>query len=277
MLVGMLPGTQQPGPVALTIAGFDPSSGAGVTADLAVFAAHGIFGLSAITSLTVQSTVGVQRVDAVAADLLAQTLSCLQDDLPPAGIKIGMLGDEPQVAAVVAYLLSLPPDIPIVLDPVLQSTSGALLLSAGGRDLLERELVPLVHVITPNATELSLLAALPCNTDVEIRTAADSLSQRYDGLAILCTGGDRPQPDDLLLHNGVWTVLPGQHIETRATHGTGCALSSALLCGLLQGQDLVTAARNAKHYVAQAMQLATPRGAGKGPMHLLWPMTRHQL
>ncbi len=271
----MILGTYQVAPTALTIAGFDPSSGAGITADLAVFAAHGLFGTSAITALTVQSTVGVQRVEPIAGDLLAETLACLEADLPPAAIKIGMLGGDPQVAAVTAYLQSLQRKIPIVLDPVLQSSSGAPLLSQAGRLRMQDELIPLVSVITPNATELSILAGMPCVSDEDIRSAAGALASRYPTLTILCTGGDRPKPDDLLLHNRVWTVLEGKHIATRATHGTGCALSSALLCGLLQGIDMPAAAQAAKEYVVQAMLRATPHGSGRGPMHLLWPVSQH--
>jgi hydroxymethylpyrimidine/phosphomethylpyrimidine kinase len=271
----MVLGTQQAGPIALTIAGFDPSSGAGITADLAVFAAHALFGTSTITALTVQSTVGVRHVEPMSADMLAETLSCLEADLPPAGIKIGMLGGEPAVAAVATYLKHLQRHVPIVLDPILQSTSGATLLSEAGRICLQVELLPLVTVITPNAAELSILSGLPCGRDNEIRAAAEYMVTRHHHLSILCTGGDRTKPDDLLLHNGIWTVLEGEHIATNATHGTGCALSSALLCGLIQGMDMPSAAAAAKHYVAQAMLRATPRGRGKSPMHLLWPISRH--
>jgi hydroxymethylpyrimidine/phosphomethylpyrimidine kinase len=265
--------TQPAGPTALTIAGYDPSSGAGITADLAVFAAHGIFGTSAITALTVQSTIGVRRVEPVAADVLAETLACLEADLPPAGIKIGMLGGEVQVAAVVTYLAGLQRSMPIVLDPVLQSSSGAPLLSEAGRECLKRDLLPLVTVVTPNSAELAILTGMPCGTQDEIRRASELLAGSYPKLSILCTGGDRPKPDDLLLHNGGWTVLAGEHIATSATHGTGCALSSALLCGLLQGNELPASAIAAKAYVAQAMVRATRRGAGRGPMNLLWPIS----
>jgi hydroxymethylpyrimidine/phosphomethylpyrimidine kinase len=267
--------TQHAGPTALTVAGFDPSSGAGITADLAVFAAHSIFATSAITALTVQSTVGVRRVEPVTADILAETLACLEDDLPADGIKIGMLGGESQTAVVVEYLQGLKRPLPVVLDPVLQSSSGAALLSEAGLKRLQQDLLPLVTVVTPNAIELSILTGMPCDTTDAIRAACETLASRYPGLAVLCTSGDRPKPDDLLLHTGVWTVLAGEHIATRATHGTGCALSSALLCGLLQRHDLPSAAAAAKIYVAQAMVRATQRGAGRGPMNLLWPISQH--
>jgi hydroxymethylpyrimidine/phosphomethylpyrimidine kinase len=266
------------GPVALTIAGFDPSSGAGITADLSVFAAHGIFGTSAITALTVQSTVGVRRSQPVDPQLLSDTLACLLEDLPPAGIKIGMLGGAEQVRVVAAYLRQVRTHglhMPVVLDTVLRSSSGADLLGAVGLLALKDELLPVVDCITPNTDELALITGQPCGTDAQIEEAARSLRERYSGLTVLATGGHRSKPDDLLFHGDTVSILAGEHIETRATHGTGCALSSALLCGLVDGQSYPDAARAAKRYVARAMQTAMPRGRGKGPMNLLWPIAGH--
>ena len=264
--------TDTPPPTALTIAGFDPSSGAGITADLAVFAAHSVFGTAAITALTVQSTLGVRRVEPVSPEILAQTLTELQADLPPAGIKIGMLGGLPQVRAVVDFLRGLAQRPVVVLDPVLCSSSGKALLDDAGTAALIEYLLPLVDAITPNTEELAVLTGLPCSTEAEIRYAAESLVAKHPSLTIVATGGHRPKPDDLLLSRGEWTTLPGEWIETRATHGTGCAFSSALLCGRLAGQDWAAAAMAAKVYVAEAMRRATPRGAGRGPMRLDWPL-----
>jgi len=259
---------------ALTIAGFDPSSGAGITADLQVFAAHGIFGTSAITALTVQSTVGVQRVQPVDAIILKETLGMLHEDLPPDGIKIGMLGGVAQVAVVTDYLRSLKGNRPIVvLDPVIRSSSGALLLEEAGFRMLREELLPLVDVITPNVGELMLLAETSGENEATIQAAAKPLAQSAE-VSIVVTGGDRAKPDDLVWANGAWTRLEGEHIETTATHGTGCAFSSALLCGMLQGGTLVESAKAAKAYVAEAMRAAIPHGSGKGPINLLWPIQK---
>ncbi|SEB37824.1 bifunctional hydroxymethylpyrimidine kinase/phosphomethylpyrimidine kinase [Terriglobus roseus] len=259
-------------PTALTLAGFDPSSGAGITADLAVFAAHRVFGTAAITALTVQSTVGVRRVELVMPELLSQTLTELWADLPPAGIKIGMLGGLQQVRCVVEFLESLPWRPLVVLDPVLRSSSGRALLEDEGIRALVEELLPLIDAMTPNTEELAVLSGLPCETEEGIHDAAESLARKHPNLVIVATGGHRPKPDDLLLAGGIWTTLPGDRIETSATHGTGCAFSSALLCGRLAGQNWPDAAAAAKAYVAQAMRTATPRGAGRGPMNLLWPI-----
>ena len=241
----------------LTIAGFDPSSGAGVTADLAVFAAHGLFGTSCITALTVQNTAGVAAVHAVDGAVVRATLDCLWDDLPPSGIKIGMLATVACVEAVAGFLESLPRRPLVVLDPVLRSTSGRELLNPAGVEAMRRRLLSLVDWVTPNAAELAVLG--------------DAVLD-WPGLAVMVTGGDREPPDDLVRIGGVDTWLPGERVETTSTHGTGCALSSALLARLVLGDEPLVAARAAKAYVAEAMRRATPLGRGRGPMHHLWTL-----
>ena len=258
---------------ALTIAGFDPSSGAGITADLQVFAAHHVFGTSAITALTVQSTRGVFRTAPVAAAILRETLQALQDDLPPDGIKIGMLGSADAVREVIRYLRSTPASR-VVLDPVIRSSSGAPLLDAEGLDLVRTELLPLVTVATPNVAELQLLTGTTCPEGTSQQKAAETLAAEH-GCAIVITGGDLVQPVDRVYEDGQWTLLAGGHIRSNATHGTGCAFSSAMLCGLLHGESITAAAAAAKAYVANAILTARPRGHGKGPMNLLWPIVGH--
>lgn len=264
----MLPGNR----TALTIAGFDPSSGAGITADLQVFAAHGIFGTSAITALTVQNTMGVRAVSVVDAPVLHHTLATLEEDLPPQGIKLGMLGGAAQVEAVIAYLCSIRERKPwVVLDPVLRSSSGAELLEEHAVELLREHLLPMVDAVTPNVQELAVLTGDACSTEEEIAAAARKLSAV--ARCVVVTGGDRTVPNDHVFIGDSTNVLEGEHITTQATHGTGCAFSSAMLCGLMQGKTAVEAAHSAKQYVAQAMRLAIPRGRGRGPMHLLWPVS----
>ncbi len=241
----------------LTIAGFDPSSGAGVTADLAVFAAHGLFGTSCITALTVQNTLGVASVHPVDGAVVRATLEHLWDDLPPVGIKIGMLATAGCVEAVAGFLESLAERPVVVLDPVLRSTSGRDLLDAEGVTALRRRLLPLVDWVTPNGAELSVLGD-------------DVLGQ--PGLAVMVTGGDRESPDDLVVMGEMETWLPGVRVETTSTHGTGCALSSALLARLVVGDRPLAAARGAKAYVAEAMRRAAPLGRGHGPMNHLWTL-----
>jgi hydroxymethylpyrimidine/phosphomethylpyrimidine kinase len=260
----------------LTIAGFDPSSGAGITADLMVFAAHGLFGTSCVTNLTVQSTVGVAATHTVASDIVRATLECLNSDLPPAGIKIGMLSSEAIVVAVANFLACLRTDghaIPVVLDPVLRSSSGRELLDPAGLALLQSRLIPLVDWITPNLDELGILTGQAIQSRADLVPASQILQKLGDSLNIVATGGHLDPPDDLLLTaSGETHWLPGEHIRSNSTHGTGCALSSALLCELVLGQQPQAAALAAKQYVAEAIRSATPIGSGNGPLNHLWPL-----
>jgi hydroxymethylpyrimidine/phosphomethylpyrimidine kinase len=266
----------------LTIAGFDPSSGAGVTADLMVFAAHGLFGTSAITSLTVQSTVGVAASHPVDARLVLGTLRCLEQDLPAAGVKLGMLATAPVVEAVADFLAEVRGrrDVVVVLDPVLRSSSGRELLDAAGVEQLRDRLLPLVDWVTPNLDELALLTGRPIAGRGEMAEAAALLQEtivRLGGRAhVLAKGGhlaEQAASDDLLLpRDGETYWLAGERIATRSTHGTGCALSSALLSRVVLGDAPFAAAEAAKRYVEGALRSAVPLGQGRGPMYHLWPL-----
>lgn len=262
----------------LTIAGFDPSSGAGITADLAVIAAHGFFGTSAITALTVQSTIGVKASHVVSAQILDETLDYLLQDLPPVGIKLGMLGSFGNVQAVVEHLKRLRETgrpLQVVLDPVVRSSSGRELLSREGLDRMEAELIPLVDWVTPNLDELRLLSGIAVETSEEVEAAVDLLQQRYECISVVGKGGHLDAADDYVaLADGRREWMRGEKIASRSTHGTGCAFSTALLCGLVSGADAMVAARRAKQFVSEAIRTAPGVGHGTGPMELLWPL-RH--
>jgi hydroxymethylpyrimidine/phosphomethylpyrimidine kinase len=265
--------------IALSIAGFDPSSGAGVTADLKTFASHGIFGTAAITNLTVQSTIGVEGFEPVSGPFLARTLEYLCADLPPTGIKIGMLGT-PDVASAVARFLQArhnrseaEPALPVVLDPALKSSSGRELYPTYGLETLHQRLLPQINWITPNWSELGVLAGTAVHSLAQAETAAAALARRHPHLHIVVTGGDAEPPTDLLrLPGGELHRFPGKRIKTNSTHGTGCAFSSALLCRLLLGDTPVAAIRAAKSFVTEAMLHAPGIGHGHGPLDLLWPL-----
>jgi len=264
--------------IALTIAGFDPSSGAGVTADLKVFAAHHLYGMACITALTVQSTLGVRRVEPVAPAIICETLECLQEDVGPAGLKLGMLATEAAVHEVAAFLVAAKiPREKIVLDPVIRSSSGKELLSAAGVARLRSELLARVGWVTPNLDELAVLIEAESVTRDEIPAAAAKLHRRAAeagnaDLHVLVTGGHLDRPDDFLrTPAGEEFWLKGERVETNATHGTGCAFSSALLCQLIKGKPAREAAEHAKAYVTAALKAAYPIGKGKGPMHHLFP------
>lgn len=262
----------------LTIAGYDPSSGAGATADLMVFAAHGLFGTSCITGLTVQSTVGVLASHPIDAKVVRETLNCLHADLPAAGIKIGMLGTAAVVATVADFLARLRVQgsrVPVVLDPVLRSSSGRELLDDEGMVLLRERLLPLVDWVTPNLYELGRLCGRPVSRRDKVPGAARALQHGVTGLNVLATGGDLDQPDDCVVTAaGDVRWLAGERIESNSTHGTGCALSSALLSRLVLGDRNFEAVQGAKEYVAEAIRRAESMGRGKGPVAHLWPLRR---
>jgi hydroxymethylpyrimidine/phosphomethylpyrimidine kinase len=293
-----LPSPRPPPPpplIALTIAGHDPSSGAGITADLQTFAAHGLFGTSAITALTVQSTLGVAATEPGSAALLRRTLDHLCDDLPPNGIKIGMLGSADITASVADFLASFRasscirnchpecsdgsasqgPIIPVVLDPVLHASSGAALITHEALAILTTRLLPELGWITPNWPELAALSAQPVATVEAAEAAMHLLGRRHPHLHIVATGGDHDPPTDLLrLPSGELHRFPGEHVSTTSTHGTGCAFSSALLSRLVLGDDPIAAVASAKYYVAGALRHAPGLGHGRGPLNLLWRLHR---
>jgi len=271
-------------PIALTIAGFDPSSGAGVTADLKSFSAFGIYGVACISAMTVQSTLGVRSVEPLSAILVRQTLQCLADDVGLSGIKIGMLGSSAVASEVASFLRAQSGSIArdrIVLDPVLRSSSGASLLDLDGVRVLREALLPQVGWITPNTDELAILTGADLTVSGQLRQeqipAASARLQEIaahqgnGSLNVLVTGGHLDRPDDFLLTAaGEQNWLPGEKVLTNATHGTGCAFSSALLCGLISGLGSVEAAAGAKAYVTEALRSAYPVGKGKGPMNHLF-------
>ena len=263
-------------PVAITIAGFDPGSGAGVTADLKTFSAHGIYGVACISALTVQSTQGVRAVEPVPASLVRATLDCLAEDVALAGVKIGMLGTSAVASEVVSFLKSQSSRIPrdrIVLDPVLRSTSGTPLIDANGVRIIRDELLHCVGWITPNIHELAVLSGEDPGTlrRDQVPAAATRLQQANAELGVVVTGGHLDQPDDFLFApTGEQTWIPGERIATNATHGTGCAFSTAMLCALISGLNPRDAVVSAKAYVTEALRTAYPVGKGKGPMNHLF-------
>lgn len=263
-------------PVALTIAGFDPGSGAGVTADLKTFAAHGIYGVACLSALTVQSTLGVRAVEPLSAGLVRATLECLVEDVALSGVKIGMLGSSVVTAEVVAFLRAQSSKIPrerIVLDPVLRSTSGTPLIDANGVRIIREELLHCVGWITPNIHELAILAGHDAKTlsRDQVPAAAARLREGNAELNVVVTGGHLDKPDDFLLSaSGEQIWLPGERITTTSTHGTGCAFSTAILCGLISGLNSNEVVASAKAYVTEALRCAYPVGKGQGPMNHLF-------
>lgn len=261
--------------VVWTIAGFDPGSGAGVTADIKTISALGCYGVSCVTALTVQNTLGVLRVEAIAAKTVRDTLQVLLDDFNPSAIKIGMLANAEIVDAVAGFLEAMAARrCRVVLDPILRSSSGAELLDPDGVRLLRSRLLPLASVVTPNRAEAAILAEVG---DADSEGLAQAL-RRLGAAAVVVTGGDASDGEDAECSRDVLAyslqsmecveTLSAPRIRSAATHGTGCAFSTAIACGLARGQSVPIAVTSAKAFVGRAISRAPGIGRGKGPMGL---------
>ena len=254
-------------PVVLSIAGFDPSSGAGVTADVQTIIAHRCYPVTCITALTVQTTQGVKRVEPVQAEIVRDTLRELAKDFRIAAVKIGMLGTG-EVATVVADFLRPAAFEHVVLDPILKSSSGADLIDESGRQIIRERLLPLAEVITPNLAEAEALVGSPVRDSKQIRNAASRLNA-LGARGVVITGGHREEAIDLLSLQGRMEEFHAEKIQSRSTHGTGCAFSTAIACELAKGNAVRDAVISAKRFVANAIRNAVPIGKGIGPLKLL--------
>src|SRR5579864_8692873 len=222
-------------PILLTIAGFDPSCGAGVAADLKTFAAHNCYGVAAVTALTVQSTQGVTAVHSTPAATLRAQLDALAADMNIAAVKIGMLAIKTNAAAV-AEFLDKHSFAHVVLDPIVKSSAGnAELLDAGGLKFLREELMKRASVITPNMDEAALLTGLEVKDLAGMKTAAQKLAE-MGAKAVVVTGGHLEKPTDVLFEGGAVETFEGDHVKSENTHGSGCTFSSAVAAQLACGQ-----------------------------------------
>jgi hydroxymethylpyrimidine/phosphomethylpyrimidine kinase len=271
-------------PVILTIAGFDPSSGAGVTADIKTIAAHGCYGVSCITAMTVQSTSGVKRVEAVDPALVTDTLQELVADLEIAAVHIGMLGTGEVARAVADFLKpigSAKGPLPnIVLDPILKSSSGADLLDPAGIRILIERLVPLADVVTPNVDEAAMITGMKRVEELaEMRAAAAKLHE-MGASAVVVTGGHLEKAMDLLsftTKRGIeQEVFKAERQRSKSTHGTGCAFATAMACHLALDRGPAEATLLAKTYVTAAISNGQPLGKGIGPVHHLYRMSQQR-
>jgi hydroxymethylpyrimidine/phosphomethylpyrimidine kinase len=253
-------------PRLLSIAGSDPSGGAGIQADLKTFAAHGAYGMSVVTAITAQSTTGVLAVETLAAELVERQLRAVLDDIGVDGVKVGMLGSAAVVSRVARALGAIERGVPVVVDPVLRASDGTALLGAGGLEPLIEELLPRAAVITPNRAEAGKLLGRPVVSAADAEEAALELSAR--GPAALVTGGDADEEDvvDVLAAAGRITRFQERRLRTRSTHGTGCTLSSALAVLLAGGADLDRAVERAIAYVRRAMAPGLDLGHGRAPL-----------
>ncbi|MEO0821935.1 MAG: bifunctional hydroxymethylpyrimidine kinase/phosphomethylpyrimidine kinase [Pseudomonadota bacterium] len=263
-------------PTVLSIAGSDPSGGAGIQADLKAISANRAYGMAALTALTAQNTTGVTGVHLVPAAFVADQIDAVFADIRVDAVKIGMVATA-EIAEAVADAIARHRPAAVVLDPVMVAKGGASLLAEDAVAALRKRLVPLADVLTPNLPELAALLEIPApGSRAEMAEAAARLRTEGPG-AVLLKGGHlsgEESPDLLATTEGdLW--LEGPRHDTRNTHGTGCTLSAALAARLALGEDLATAARNAKDYVAGAIAAAGTLGVGHGHgpthhFHALW-------
>jgi len=254
----------------LIIAGSDSSAGAGIQADLKTAQALGCYAQTAITAVTAQNTRGVGAVHLVPPEIVAAQIEACLSDIGADAIKIGMLGSAKVVKAVAEVLRKHARKIPIVLDPVMVSTSGHSLLAANAVAALTKELFPLATLVTPNIPETKALTNLSSSKRNDAETAGRQLIAMGAGAALIKGGhATRATIDDVMVWKGGVEVYAFPRIKTKHTHGTGCTLSTAIACGLAQGLSLPLATGRAREYVQHAIETAPGLGKGHGPLNHL--------
>ncbi len=259
--------------VALTIAGSDPSGGAGLQADLKTFHQHRVYGTSVLTLVTVQNTRGVERVEVLDPQLVVQQLAAVVQDIPPGAAKTGALGSAEVVEAIAASAAEL--DCPLVVDPVMISKHGAPLLDEPAREALRRALLPRATLVTPNADEAAWLSGRDVTSRRGVLDAAKAIAD-LGAWAVLIKGGHVPGPEavDLLYANGHVHELSAPRIDTPHTHGTGCTYSAAITARLALGEPLMAAVSEAKGWLTEALLSPPQVGRGIGPVNHLTRVSR---
>jgi hydroxymethylpyrimidine/phosphomethylpyrimidine kinase len=255
---------------ALTIAGSDSGGGAGIQADLKTFAAHGVFGTSAITAITAQNTLGVTRYETVSADLVTAQIEAVVSDIGADACKTGMLANAAIVEAVAAAVRAL--DIPLlVVDPVMIAKSGDSLVGDDAVAMVRTELLPVAFAVTPNIPEAEVLAGMTIRSDADRREAARRIAA-HGASAVVIKGGHLPTADivDLVYDRHTFTEFRHERVAGRHTHGTGCTFASAIASHLALGRSLLDAVPLAQRYVAGAIRHAPDLGRGHGPMDHFW-------
>ena len=251
---------------ALTIAGSDSGAGAGIQADLKTFAAHGVYGTSAITAITAQNTIGVTAVLAVHSNLVGAQIDAIIADIGAHAVKTGMLANT-AVIEIVAEKIRQHRLINIVVDPVMVATSGDLLIEKSAVAALRNKLIPLARIVTPNIPEAEVLAGMKLRGADEIREAAMRIVE-MGAKTVLIKGGHLKGPAVDFFYDGKkFAALNAPRIRSKNTHGTGCTLSAAIAAGLAKGHPLETAVANAKRYITEALRHGYRIGSGHSPVH----------
>ena len=250
---------------ALTIAGSDSSGGAGIQADLKTMTAHGVYGMSAVTALTAQNTMGVTDILAVPPAFLAAQLDAVFADIPPDAVKIGMVADAALIH-VIAEKLDEYDAKNVIVDPVMVATSGARLISEDAVEALVSELLPRAALITPNIPEAEVLADMAITDRTAMTAAAARIHERTHAAVLMKGGHSIDDANDLLVDDTGARWFEGRRIATSNTHGTGCTLSSAIASNLARGIDTDTAVAQAKAYLSGALAAGLDLGHGSGPL-----------
>jgi hydroxymethylpyrimidine/phosphomethylpyrimidine kinase len=254
-----------PEPVLLTIAGFDPSGGAGIVADLKTFAAHGCYGVAAITAITVQNTQSVDDVHPAEPRVLKECLRALFTDTGIKAVKVGMLATRAN-ATVIHEVLEANPGLPSVLDPLVRSTSGYDLIDAPGLEFVRDRLLRQASVVTPNLHEAAALTGMTVQNLEEMKTAAQKLLD-LGARAVVVTGGHLERPMDVFADGSGLQTFAGDRVKPENIHGAGCTFSSAIAAHLGHGRQLAEAIVLAKAYVTEAIKKAYPVGSGRVPLN----------
>jgi hydroxymethylpyrimidine/phosphomethylpyrimidine kinase len=255
---------------ALTIAGSDSGGGAGIQADLKTFAAHGVYGTSAITAITAQNTLGVTSIVALPPEIVTAQIEAVASDIGVGAVKTGMLANRAIVRAVAAAIDAL--RLPfVVVDPVMVAKSGDRLLDDDAVAAMKSDLLGRAFVVTPNIPEAEVLAAMTIASPADTREAARRILALGPG-AVIVKGGHLGGPEviDLIYDGGAFHELRAPRIDSRHTHGTGCTFSAAITANLALGRSLRDAAERAKHYVTRAILHGLDIGHGHGPLDHFW-------
>ena len=256
---------------ALTIATSDSGGGAGIQADLKTFAAHKVFGLTVLSAITAQNTMEVTALECLSPETVAAQLKAIYDDIPVEAIKIGLLGNAANTRATVDFLAANFKGTPVVLDPVMVSTSGHVFLAAEAVEALKK-LIAISTIITPNIPEAEALSKMSISSNDERRAAAEAILKTGVKNVLIKGGhGSAPEADDYLLGETGETWFKAKRVETRNTHGTGCTLSSAIAANLALGESLISAVGKAKDYVSEGLRHSINLGRGPGPLNHFHP------
>lgn len=251
---------------ALSIAGSDPSGGAGIQADIKTMTLNGVYAMSVVTAMTAQNTKGVSAILETDADFLGKELDAVFEDIFPDAVKIGMAASK-RIIEKTAKKLSFYNAKNIVADPVMIATSGASLIGREAVFALKEKLLPLADLITPNIPEAEALSGTDINNEYDMIKAAEKLSREL-GCSVLIKGGHRKDSaDDILFCDGRVVFFRGKRIDNPNTHGTGCTLSSAIAANLAKGYPLEKAVERAKEYISGALEAGLDLGSGSGPLN----------